>query len=301
MKTKAKFDIYQTITDRIIRELEKGEIPWNKPWQGGDLDNLAWSRSTGKPYSLLNQMLLGKPGEWLTFKQTQEAGGSVRKGEKSSMVVFWKLINAKDKDTDEDIKIPYLKYYNVFHTSQCDGIEQKHDRAQEMTFNLHDDAETVLHTYLLNAGVRLTYDGAGKAYYAPLTDSIHLPLKKRFISQAEYYGTAFHECAHSTGHEDRLNRKLSSYAQSRESYSREELVAEITSAAILNRLGLETKGTMINTAAYCQSWLKALQDDKRAIVVATGAAEKAMQMIYPVTDEPKALSSDLAVLDLIPA
>ena len=116
------FDIYAAVTDRIIQELEKGVIPWHKAWTG--LRSGAYSRSTGRPYSLLNQMLLGKPGEYATFKQIQEAGGRVRKGEKAHMVVFWKMLPVEETDADGQTQkklVPFLRYYNVFHIDQCEG------------------------------------------------------------------------------------------------------------------------------------------------------------------------------------
>ena len=109
-------DIYSEVTTRIIAQMEEGVIPWQKPWVA---NGKAISRSTGKPYSLLNQMLLGRPGEYLTFKQCQEAGGKVKKGEKASMVVFWKFIEQEDEETHEKKQVPFLRYYNVFHIDQC--------------------------------------------------------------------------------------------------------------------------------------------------------------------------------------
>ena len=112
-------DIYAEITNRIINQLEQGVIPWRKPWVAC---GAAISYATGKSYSLLNQMLLGKAGEYLTFKQVQSAGGRVRKGEKSHMVVFWKFLTVEDEDTKEEKQVPLLRYYNVFHIDQCEGI-----------------------------------------------------------------------------------------------------------------------------------------------------------------------------------
>ena len=116
-------DLYQEVTNRIMEQLENGLIPWEKPWiSAGN----AVSHATGKPYSLLNQMLLGRPGEYVTFNQCQQEGGKVRKGEKSSMVVFWKWIEEKDPDTEEVKQIPFLRYFNVFHIDQCEGLTAKH-------------------------------------------------------------------------------------------------------------------------------------------------------------------------------
>ena len=114
-------DIYKEITDRIISQMENGIIPWQKPWIAGSTA-AAISHTTGKPYSLLNQMLLGRAGEYATFKQIQAAGGRVRKGEKASMIVFWKWIEQEDEETHEKKEVPFLRYYNVFHISQCEGL-----------------------------------------------------------------------------------------------------------------------------------------------------------------------------------
>ena len=128
-------DIYAAVTDRIIAELESGIIPWNRPWSG--VSEGAIRRSNGKPYSLINQLLLGKPGEYLTFKQCKDEGGKVKKGAKSKMVVFWKVLHREKKDAggnvirDEnglpvDDPIPMLRYYNVFHIDDCEGIQPKY-------------------------------------------------------------------------------------------------------------------------------------------------------------------------------
>lgn len=276
------FDIYAAVTDRIIAALEFGIIPWHQPWVGGS--RLAINYNTGKPYSLLNQMLLGKPGEWLTFKQCEAAGGKVRKGEKSSMVVFWKLIDQEDEETGEKKKIPFLRYYNVFHISQCEGVKSKQAEAAELPDVAEpiDAAHDVIYEYLGREGVTLTHVHGGRAFYRPSTDEVVLPLRSQFVSTADFYGTLFHELTHSTGHESRLNRfgKDGSVAAfGSEEYSKEELVAEIGSAALLNRLGIESDASFRNSAAYIQSWLKALKDDKRMIVSAAGRADKAVQLI----------------------
>ena len=286
------FDIYSEITDRIIHELEQGIIPWNKPWTG--TRDGAISRATGKPYSLLNQMLLGKPGEYLTFKQAQELGGHVKKGAKSKMVVFWKFIQ-KEK-TDKDGKpirdanglpvsdnIPFLRYYNVFHIDDVEGVEPKwKDEPLNDEIKPDEAAQNVLDDYLNREGIKLVSEKGNRAYYSPMIDEIHLPLIEQFSKIAEYYSTAFHEVTHSTGHPKRLNRidmGIGSAMFGSEEYSKEELVAEIGAASILHELGMETDSSFKNSAAYVQSWIKALKNDKRMIVSAAGKAEKAMNMI----------------------
>lgn len=118
-------DIYATITDRIISEMEQGQIPWQKPWLA---TGSAISHTTGKAYSILNQLLLGRAGEWLTYNQVQAENGYVRKGEKARMVVFWKWIDKEDEETGEVKQVPYLKYYSVFHVDQCEGISPKYQQ-----------------------------------------------------------------------------------------------------------------------------------------------------------------------------
>ena len=271
-------DIYSEVADRIIAQMENGIIPWSKPWVAC---GKAISRSTGKPYSLLNQMLLGRPGEYLTFKQCQEAGGKVKKGEKSSMVVFWKRIEQEDEETGKVKEVPFLRYYNVFHIDQCEGVTAKHttetafpDGAEPL-----EAAQKIIYDYLSREGVKLSHSEGDRAFYRPSTDEVVLPIRKQFVSTAEYYSTVFHELTHSTGHAKRLNRLNKPSFFGTEDYSKEELVAEIGAATLVNHVGLETSTSLRNNAAYIQNWLKVLRDDKRFIVSAAGKAEKAVNLI----------------------
>ena len=271
-------DIYKEITDRIISQMEEGIIPWQKPWVAC---GKAISRSTGKPYSLLNQMLLGRPGEYLTFKQCQEAGGKVKKGEKSSMVVFWKWVETTDEETGEKKEVPFLRYFNVSHIDQCKGIAAKHtteaafpDGAEPL-----EAAQDIIYDYLSREGVKLSHQEGDRAFYRPATDEVVLPIRKQFMSTAEYYSTVFHELTHSTGHSSRLNRLNCPSFFGTEDYSKEELVAEIGAATLINHVGLETSTSFRNNAAYIQNWLAVLKDDKRFIVSAAGKAEKAVALI----------------------
>ena len=271
-------DIYSEVTNRIMEQMEQGIIPWQKPWVAC---GKAISRTTGKPYSLLNQMLLGRPGEYLTFKQCQEAGGKVKKGEKSQMVVFWKWIETEDEETGEKKEVPFLRYYNVFHIDQCEGVTAKHTAETAFPDGAAADeaAQAIIADYLKRENVKLQHQEGDRAFYRPATDEIVLPLMKQFNSTAEYYSTAFHEITHSTGHEKRLNRleKIAFFGS--DAYSKEELVAEIGAAALVSHAGLETDRSFRNNAAYIQNWLKVLKDDKRFIVSAAGKAEKAVQLI----------------------
>lgn len=269
-------DVYAEVTARIIEQLEQGTIPWRKPWIAS---GAAISHSTGKAYSLLNQILLARPGEYATFKQIQQEGGRVKKGAKSSMVVFWKWIEEEDEETKVIKKIPFLRYYNVFHIDQTEGIKPKYQRPLPNVAQPDEAAEAIARDYLTRSGVRLIHEEGNRAFYRPSTDSITLPLLAQFKNTAEYYSTLFHEMTHSTGHSSRLDRLTKVAAFGSEDYSKEELVAEIGAAALVNHAGLETSSSLTNSAAYIQSWLKALQDDKRLIVSASGRAEKAVNLI----------------------
>lgn len=271
-------DIYAAITDRIIAQMEQGIIPWQKPWISS---GKAISHATGKPYSLLNQMLLGRPGEYLTFRQCQEAGGKVKKGEKSSMVVFWKWIEQEDEETGETKELPFLRYYNVFHIDQCEGITAKHSAENVFPDGVStvEQAQAIIYDYLSREGVKLLHQEGDRAFYRPSTDEIVLPIRKQFVSTTEYYSTVYHELAHSTGAPTRLNRLSSAAFFGSDEYSKEELVAEIASCALVNHVGLETSTSFRNNTAYIQNWLSVLKGDKRFIVSAAGKAEKAVNLI----------------------
>ena len=269
-------DIYKEVTDRIIAQMENGIIPWRKPWIAS---NQAVSHVTGKAYSLLNQMMLGRAGEYVTFKQCQQEGGKVKKGEKASMVVFWKWIETEDEETHEKKEVPFLRYYNVFHISQCEGLTAKYDEPLPAVANPNETAEAFIADYLLRSGVKLTHETGDRAYYQPTFDRVVLPRMEQFKETAEYYSTAFHELTHSTGHESRLNRLDRTAFFRTEAYSKEELVAEIGAAALVNHAGLETAASFRNSAAYVQNWLNVLKNDKRFIISAAGKAEKAVNLI----------------------
>ena len=269
-------DIYAEITNRIISEMETGIIPWQKPWvaSGGCV-----SYATGKPYSLLNQMLLGRPGEYATYQQVQAAGGYVRRGEKAHMVVFWKFLQKEDEETGEVMGIPFLRYYNVFHIDQCEGLKAKHSKPLPQSAEADQKAESIICGYLKSSGVKLNHQQGDRAFYRPSDDTITLPLLAQFHETAEYYSTAFHELIHSTGHTKRLNRIAATAYFGSEAYSKEELVAEIGASALVNASGLETAASFRNNASYVQNWLQVLKSDKRFIVSASGKAEKAVALI----------------------
>lgn len=295
----SKFDAYQMVTDRICELLESGVCPWVQPW--GSVADCAFSRATGKPYSMLNQMMLADPdknyssiselyadiaGEWLTYKQAQEAGGTVRKGEHGRKVVFFKVIEKAGEDGKTQ-KIPYLTTYTVFRIDQCDGIQQKYhtegDEPHDVTTN--KTAEAVVTNYVRRSGVTVNHVRGNQAYYSPALDTVVMPNLEQFHGMPEYYSTLFHELTHSTGHVERLNRLSKIAAFGSDKYSVEELTAEIGSASILATLGIDMDGSLRNSAAYIKGWLAALRSDKRMIVTAASRAEKAVRMIFGLESE----------------
>lgn len=269
-------DIYKEITDRIIAQMEQGVIPWHKPWVS---HSAAVSHVTRKPYSLLNQMLLACPGEYVTFNECRKEGGSVRKGEKAHMVVFWKFLEKENEETHEMESVPFLRYYSVFHISQCEGLKPRYTEPFPGTADPDEAAEAIIHDYLEREKVKLNFTEGDQAFYQPAADAITVPFLHQYAETAEYYSTVFHEMTHSTGHMTRLNRLDKVVCFGSEEYSKEELIAEIGAAALVNQAGLETEKSFRNSAAYLQSWLQVLKDDKRFIVSAASKAEKAVAFI----------------------
>lgn len=286
-------NIYQIVTDRICEQLNKGIIPWNRPWTG--VADGAISYTTRKPYSLLNQMLLGEDGEYITFNEVAKLGGKVKKGAKSQMVVFFKRyvkeesgINPDTGEEENKEKISFaLRYYNVFNIKDCEGIPAK-IREEKRLFTEDKTGEEVISEYInreASNGFKFENIKGNRAYYSPSLDKVVLPLKEQFKKEGEYYSTAFHEIAHSTLKECRCNRKQKETVHfGDEDYSKEELVAEITSANICSVTGIETASTFQNSVAYIQSWLRALQNDTKMIVFASSQAEKATRYILGITE-----------------
>lgn len=290
--------ICDKVTEKLVALIESGVNPWRKPWTGGSNGDAAISHTTGKPYSLLNQILLGfRPGEYLTFNQVKAAGGSVKKGAKSGLIVFWctgyeKTVTETDDEGNETSKKvfaqysrPLLKSYNVFHIDDCTGIAPNHAKEAEAVpaydFAKDTAAEDLAQSYVNRSGVSLSIQDSDRAFYRPSSDSVVVPLREQFTNPAEFYSTLFHELTHSTGHKSRLDRfaEGSGVAACKKEYSREELVAEIGAAAVLAYLGINNGESDANSAAYLQGWGSYLKSDPKAFIVAAGKAEKAFNLI----------------------
>lgn len=279
-------NICKMVTGRLIERMEQGVIPWHKPWICAG--NGAISHSTGKPYSLLNQILLPGAGEYITFKQAQSEGGKVKKGAKGHPVVFWKqsVITESNTNGEEVTRIvPVLRYYTVFALSDCEGISPKWSDTDSTRPGLElepiEAAEAVIANYTAhNSGLQIMRDElSDKAFYSPARDCVVVPALEQYSDTAEYYSTLFHEFTHSTGHKSRLNRLTKTAAFGSQEYSKEELTAEIGAATLNTYCGIDNDKAMTNSAAYLQSWLKALRNDPTMIVTAAGKAEKAVDLI----------------------
>ncbi|MDJ0333288.1 zincin-like metallopeptidase domain-containing protein [Planococcus sp. S3-L1] len=270
--------IYETITNKIIQKLEEGTIPWRMPFENG----LAVNWVNQKPYRGINVFLLDG-GEYATFKQIRDNGGTVKKGEKGQAIIFWKMLDGEDKETGEDKKIPLLKTYTVFKVGeQTKGIEPKR-KPIEHTQPSIEQAEEILKNYENAPDFTAV---SGRAFYSPSKDIVNIPPKGDFKNINHYYSVLFHEMVHSTGHKDRLNRpgivEMNGFGTER--YSKEELIAEL-GASMLSGVAQIDNSTLENSASYIQSWLHALNNDHSLIVNASQLAQKASDHILGTTFE----------------
>lgn len=268
-------NVYEIVTQKLIEQLEQGNIPWRRPWR---TEGPAINYVTRKQYQGINRLLL-MGGEYLTFNQIQERGGKVKKGCKAHIVVFWKWLEKPDEETGKIEKIPLLRYYNVFSIHDTEGINSKLPPIEIQNINPIDEAETLFQDYLKRESITLENGNINRAFYNPQSDLINLPKIGQYDSADEYYSTAFHEAAHSTGHEKRLNRLTKTAAFGSATYSKEELVAEIAAAFLCESCGIDTSKTIKNNAAYIRAWSDKLKTDPKMAVLAAGAAEKATQFI----------------------
>lgn len=271
--------VYDYVTEKIVAQLENGCVPWHKPWKGGIL--LPENYVSKKKYNGINIFLLAfqpyTDHRWLTFKQVKAQGGNVRKGEKGSMVIFWRFLDGEKtlKDgTTKKTKIPFLRYYTVFNVEQTEGwmshplpvLENKVDRisACEAFIDAMPEKPIIHNSHM--------------AYFRPSDDSVGMPNINAFDNSEAYYCTLFHEITHWTGGEKRLGRfeKGQAHLFGSEVYSKEELVAELGAAFLCAELGLDNTGLIKNSAAYLRSWVKRLKEDNTLIISAASKAKKAV-------------------------
>jgi len=275
-------DVYQIITNRIIELLEAGTIPWRKPWATSNA--LPKNLISGKEYRGINVFLLGcqQYGSpyWLTYKQAQEKGGFIKQGQKSSMVVFWKLFDKQpQEDTDDKAsgKTAMLRYYNLFNLEQCEGIASPPIDTPTYSFTPIEKAEQIVSGYKDRPDISY---GGDRASYSPMNDSIRMPHDHRFEKSEEFYSVLFHELGHSTGHQSRLARKevVERYEFGSEEYGSEVLVAELTASMLTGVAGI-SNNTIELAASYINGWLSLIKKDRKLIVTAAAQAQKAADYI----------------------
>lgn len=284
--------VYENITNRIIEQLEKGVIPWRKTWQADSEGNIFPKNFvTKKAYRGANPFFLACQGfssnYWLTFNQAKALGGNVKKGEKSTPVIFWKWIEKQKDVLHEKDFFPCIKYYNVFNLDQCDGIQQPPAIVPDKTiFEPIQACENVLAS--LPLGMPEITHNESRAYYSPVRDFVNMPKKELFDSPENYYAVLFHELTHATGHKSRLNREgvqgESSFGDT--VYSKEELIAEFGASFLCGYTGIETS-TIENSAAYISNWLSKLRSDSKLIIQSGAQAQKAIDYLLNIKFEEK--------------
>lgn len=270
-----KTDVYQTVTNTIIAQLEAGTAPWHKSWAG--VDGGMPLRVTGEEYRGINVIILAMQGRsratWMTYKQAKALGGQVRAGEKGTAITFFKPLKIEKNGVEETI--PLMRTYSVFNVEQISGLPSKYDAPSTEPRTL-DDRIDHADAYFDATGADVRH-GGNRAYYSPTPDFVQMPDYDAFDDAVSYYGTLAHELVHWTGNDKRLDRFVKN-ADGTKDYAREELVAEIGACYIMAKLGLEITPRE-DHASYLASWLKVLKDDPRAIFKAAAAAQKAVDFV----------------------
>ena len=283
-----KKSVYDIVTEQVIAMLESGTAPWRKPWNS--VSSLApMNYKSKRTYGGINFFLLSAKFDdpyFLTFRQAQEMGGNVKKGEKASIVIFWlwKFFDEDGKEIKEEDqavkKLPIPRYYNVFNATQIEGVDFQYPPQSELKQNEKiQRCEEVVNDC---DGLKLKHLNQQKAYYAPKLDLVNMPEIRQFSNSESYYSTLFHELGHWTGHSTRLSRfkkgeKPAAFGD--EVYSKEELIAEMASAFLCYHCQINLPEILTNQAAYVQHWIQTLKGDSRLVITAASQAEKAAKFI----------------------
>jgi len=279
-------NVYEIVTERILGELEKGIVPWRKPWTGSSPLNIG-----GREYRGMNILLLGSAPfsspVWMSYKQAGDHGGHVKAGEKSSLCVFWKvsdLVDDEGKPVLDDRGKPkrsfLLRYYSVFNLDQTEAVVLPKRTAAKVKGKINDPIAAADEVVNKMPSKPEIIPGQ-KASYSPAKDAVSMPDLKYFESGEEYYSTLFHELTHSTGHPSRLNRGSiadnSSFGS--EDYGEEELVAEFGAAFLCCETGINNERTDQNTAAYIAGWKGQIKANSKLVAMAASRAQKAVDFI----------------------
>ena len=276
-----KQDVYSRVTSQIVNAIEQGVSSWRMPWHtSGKFAFSPVNVTSKKPYRGINTVCLWaaaqakgyERGEWGTYQQWQERGAQVRKGEKATLVVFWKFANNAAETDDDDMpksgsRLLFTRGYSVFNAAQVDGYTAKPDADTPIQQRI-ERAEQ----FFRSITARITHQG-NRAFYSPADDTITLPPFAAFFTPTDYYSTRAHETGHWTAKADRCNRELGKRFGDN-AYSVGELIAELTAAFTMAHLGLSSEPRP-DHAQYIASWLKVLKADKRAIFTAASKAQQA--------------------------
>ena len=280
-KKTSQTDIYQQVTDKIIAALETGVGPWIKPWDDSKVAfGLHRNGSSERSYRGINVLLLNLVAfekgyadpRWVTFHDVQRLGGRIKKGEKHTKVVFWKILEIEKEDQEKQKVIPLVRVHRVFNVEQCEhlNIQKLSPATDETIATTNQSAESILTLPTIR-------HGGTKAAFYPAQDFIQIPPKNSFESLEHYYATAFHEVTHWTGHDARLQRTFGKRFGDKD-YAFEELVAEIGSAFLGGAIGLPFNE--MRHPEYIQEWIKVLKDDKRAVFNACRLSQTATDFIW---------------------
>lgn len=286
-----KRDIHQEITDKLISLIEAGTLPWRKDWtsKSGRSSGFPVNISSGKPYNGVNVVLLWCEAQakgyasntWGTYKQIKAAGGNVQRGSKATTIVFYKPLKVEDKKTGEDKTIPLLRSFNVFNLDQTDIVTPSVLTPETIQPSI--SPIQIAEDFIVSTKAIYSHGGVS-AYYSPLADTINMPKRDDFLSSEGYYATFIHELTHWTGHKTRLDRLHKHDKRfGSESYAYEELVAELGSAFMCAELGIEAP--IENHASYLASWLKVLEQDKKAFFSASAEASRAFNHLQDLRKE----------------
>ena len=278
-------DYRAEVTEDIIKMLEAGTAPWQRPWKAGEAGRMPWNPTTGKVYrggNVLALMIAGmrkgySDSRWCTYKQATEKGWQVRKGEKATQIEFWETGRTKDDEGESDADKPRSRMihrvFSVFNAEQIDGIPPLAVKPREQ-WEVCEAGERIMK----DSGADIKY-GGDRAYYNRGGDYIRLPDRDQFPDAPSFYGTSLHELGHWTGHPSRLDRATlnESYRFGDQNYALEELVSEINSLYVAAETGIPHNPEQ--HAAYVASWIKALKEDKNAIFKAASAASAAADFL----------------------
>lgn len=283
-----KKEVAEEITDAFIAALQAGTVPWRKPWSGSGLEPRNYY--SNRPYRGINTLILGLASQmqgyespcWTTYKAAEQRGAQVRKGEKSTKIIFWKPLKVEDRDNpDQEKSVILARLYSVFNTDQIDGIDWQQPEQGE-PISVPDALNTIVAGY--NNAPEIIHQAQDRAYYSPGQDKIYMPNVSQFSTVEGYAETILHELTHSTGVAHRLHRyEITDHIHG--NYAKEELVAEIGAAMLMNHAGITQEFVTENTTAYIASWLKSLENDHTLIIKAAQAAQKSCDHILGAAQE----------------